>query len=162
MKITTLLLCLSLLTVSVPFTLAQTKSVTTFKVNTLVSDGKKSNEVDSILVFEEDSFKATNRKTSAELKQFNYADVKAADYSYSKKPLLSTGGAIATVIFLGLLSLPFLFMKKKQHWLSVRTDSDYIVMRLDKNNFRQIINEFETHQVEVKTVDEESAKQKDK
>ena len=48
MKITTLLLCLSLLTVSVPFAFAQTKATTTFKVNTLVSDGKKSKEVDSL------------------------------------------------------------------------------------------------------------------
>ena len=68
MKITTLLLCLSLLTVSVPFTLAQNKSATTFKVNTLVSDGKKSKEVDSALMFEETSFKAENRKTAAESK----------------------------------------------------------------------------------------------
>ena len=160
MKITTLLLCLSLLTVSVPFTLAQNKSATTFKVNTLVSDGKKSKEIDSIMALDEDSFKVSNRKTAVELKQFNFSDVKAADYSYSKKPLLSTGGAIATVIFLGLLSLPFLFMKKKQHWLSVRTENDYVVMRLDKNNYRQIINEFETHQVSVKTVDEDESKKK--
>ncbi|MEO6589701.1 MAG: hypothetical protein ABIP06_10385 [Pyrinomonadaceae bacterium] len=162
MKITSLLLCFSLIVISVPFAFAQTKSATTFKVNTLVSDGKKSKEVDSALLFQETSFKAENRKTATPIKEFNYADIKAADYSYSKKPLLSTGGAIATVIFLGLLSLPFLFMKKKQHWLSVRTDNDYVVMRLDKNNYRQIINEFETHQVTVKTVDEENEKKKDK
>ena len=51
-------------------------------------------------------------------------------------------------------------MKKKQHWLSVRTENDYVVMRLDKNNYRQIINEFETHQVAVKTVDEDESKKK--
>lgn len=162
MKITSLLLCLSMLIMSVPFALAQTKSANTFKVNTLISDGKKSKEVDSNLMFQETSFKDENRKTSTEIKQFNYADIKAADYSYSKKPLLSTGGAIATVIFLGLLSLPFLFMKKKQHWISVRTENDYVVMRMDKNNYRQIINEFETHQVKVATVDEDNAKKKDK
>lgn len=163
MKITTIFLCLSIFIVSVPFAFAQTKTANTFKVNTLVSDGKKSKEVDSIISLEEDSFKVSNRKTAVQLKEFNYADVKAADYSYSKKPLLSTGGAIATVIFLGLLSLPFLFMKKKQHWLSVRTGNDYVVMRLDKNNFRQIINEFETHQVAVTTLDEdENSKKKDK
>lgn len=160
MKLTTLLLCISIFVVSVPFAFAQT--ATTYKVNSLVSDGKKSKEVDSILAFSEDSFKVTNRKTNTELKQFNYADIKAADYSYSKKPLLSTGGAIATVVLLGLLSLPFLFMKKKQHWLSIRTENDYVVMRLDKNNFRQITNEFQTHQVTVTTVNEDDSKKKDK
>lgn len=160
MKITTLFLCLCILVVSVPFAFAQTKTATTFKAKTLVSDGKKSKEVDSILAIEDASFKVTNRKTAAPIKEFNFADVKSADYSYSKKPLLSTGGAIATVIFLGLLSLPFLFMKKKQHWLSVRTENDYVVMRLDKNNFRQIINEFETHQVKVTTVNEDESSKK--
>lgn len=160
MKITSIFLCICMLIVSVPFAFAQTKTATTFKANTLVSDGKKSKEVDSSLAIEETSFKVTNRKTAAPIKEFNYADVKSADYSYSKKPLLSTGGAIATVLLLGVLSLPFLFMKKKQHWLSVRTENDYVVMRLDKNNFRQVINEFETHQVKVATVDEDDNKKK--
>lgn len=160
MKITTLFLCLCMLIVSVPFAFAQTKPATTFKANTLVSDGKKSKEVDSILAIEDASFKVTNRKNGSPIKEFNYADIKTADYSYSKKPLLSTGGAIATVLLLGLLSLPFLFMKKKQHWLSLRTENDYVVMRLDKNNFRQVINEFETHQVKVLTVNEDESSKK--
>jgi len=160
MKITTIFLCISIFVVSVPFAFAQTKTATTFKANTLVSDGKKSKEVDSILAIEETSLKVTNRKTAAPIKEFNYTDVKSADYSFSKKPLLSTGGAIATVVLLGLLSLPFLFMKKKQHWLSIRTENDYVVMRLDKNNFRQIINEMETHQVPVKTINEEESSKK--
>lgn len=160
MKFTSIFLCICMLIVSVPFAFAQTKTASTFKASALVSDGKKSKEVDSTLAIEETSFKVTNRKTAAPIKEFNYTDVKSADYSYSKKPLLSTGGAIATVLLLGVLSLPFLFMKKKQHWLSVRTENDYVVMRLDKNNFRQIINEFETHQVKVTTVDEDDSKKK--
>lgn len=56
MKITTIFLCLSIFIISVPFAFAQTKTATTYKVNSLVSDGKKSKEVDSILAFQDDSF----------------------------------------------------------------------------------------------------------
>lgn len=158
MKIISTLLCLCILSASIPFALAQTKADTSFKVNTLVSNGKKSKEESSTLKFSENAFSSVNRKNSAVIKEFNYSDVIAADYSYSKKPILSTGGAVAMAIFTGLLVVPFLFVKKKQHWISVRTANDYVVMRLDKDSFRQVINEFETHKVVVKTVEDEKKK----
>jgi hypothetical protein len=161
MKITSVLLCLCILTVSVHFAFAQT-SAQSFKVNSLVSNGKKSKEIGSTLTFSENSFKSVNKKTGAVIKEFNYADVVSADYSYAKKPLLSTGGAVAMAILTGLIVIPFLFAKKKQHWLSVRTADDYVVMRLDKENFRQIMNEFEIRKIAVKTIDEESEKKKEK
>ncbi len=162
MKITSMLLCICILTLSVQFTFAQTNTGASFKVNTLVTDGKKSKEQSSTLKFSENTFSSTNQKNNSVIKEFNYADVVSADYSYAKKPLLSTGGAVAMAIFTGLLVLPFLFVKKKQHWLSVRTANDYVVMRLDKDNFRQIMNEFETHKVTIKTLDEDEEKKKGK
>lgn len=155
MKTTSVLLCLCLLTMSVQFAFAQTNTASTFKVKTLVSDGKKSKEESSTLVFSESSFSTSKKNTKTIIKELNYEDVVAADYSYSKKPLLSTGGAVAMAIFTGLLVLPFLFVKKKQHWISVRTSNDYVVMRLDRENYKQILNEFEIHKVAVKTVDED-------
>ena len=50
-------------------------------------------------MFEEISFKAANRKTAVELKEFNYADVKAADYSYSKKPLFPPAERLPLLFF---------------------------------------------------------------
>jgi hypothetical protein len=158
MKIISMFLCACMLAVSVPFALAFNTTNSTFKVDTLVNDGKKSKDVDSYLTFSENSFKSVNKKTGAIIKEFNYADIVAADYSYAKKPLLSTGGAVAMAIFTGLLVLPFLFVKKKQHWISVRTENDYAVMRLNKEDYRQILNEFEIRKVSVKTVDEDSDK----
>ena len=154
MKFTSILVCLCLLTWSAKTAFAQT-SDTSFGINTLVNNGKKSKEQSSTLKFSETAFAATNRKNNSVIKEFNYADVVAADYSYAKKPLLSAGGAVAIAVLTGLLVLPLLFMKKKQHWLSVRTADDFVVMRLDKGNYRQIMNEFETHKVIVKTIDEE-------
>lgn len=149
------ILVLSIFVASTPLAFA---SGTQFHINVLESNGKKSKEVDSILSFSENSFVVSNKKTKANIKEFNYSDIQSADYSYSKKPLLSTGGAVAMAILTGLVVVPFLFVKKKQHWLSVRTGNDYVVMRLDKNSFRQILNEFEIHKVAIKTVDEDEKK----
>ena len=158
MRFLSLILVVSIFAVTTPFALATTS---TFKVEGLVSNGKKSKEVPSTLTFSDNSFSITSKKSGELNKEFNYADVKAADYSYSQKPLLSTGGAIATAVLLGIVVIPFLFMKKKQHWLSIRTEKDYIVLKLDKENFRQIQNEFQIRNVAVTTV-EDTEKKKDK
>lgn len=162
MRLVCLVLVYSILLVTTPFALAQTRTNGTYRVEVLVTDGKKSKQEKATLSYGENSLKITSIKPGVFSKEFNYADIKGADYSYSKKPLLSTGGAIVTAIFLGLLVLPFLFMKKKQHWLTVKTDNDYAVMKLDKENFRQIKAELETHNVTITNVDESNAANKDK
>ena len=158
MKFFTLLLVVCILAVATPVALAGP----TFEVGALVSDGKKSKETKSILDFGDTSFKVTAKGKGGLIKEFNYADITSADYSYSKKPLLSTGGAVAMAILTGLIVVPFLFAKKKEHWLSLRTANDYIVVRLDKDNYMQIRNEFEVHKVKVSTVDEDTKKEKEK
>jgi hypothetical protein len=162
MRLVCLILVYSILLATTPFALAQTRTNGTYRVEVLVTDGKKSKEEKATLSYGENSLKVTSTRPGAFSKEFLYTDIKGADYSYSKKPLLSTGGAIVTAIFLGLLVLPFLFMKKKQHWLTVKTENDYAVMKLDKENFRQIKAELETHNVLITTVDESNAANKDK
>ena len=86
-----------------------------YDVELVVTEGKKSVETDADITFNETSFTVLpNKKNFASAsKTFNYADIKQADQSYSKKPMLSGGGAVATAILLGVLVVPFLFMKKK-------------------------------------------------
>lgn len=156
MRFLTLFLVVAMFSVTTPISLAQSSA--RFQVDAMVSDGKKSKEVKSFLSFSSESFEVSSKKSGVVSKSFNYADVEAADYSYSKKPILSTGGAVAMAILTGLVVIPFLFVKKKSHWLSVRTDDDYIVMKLDRENYRQVISEFEIKKVAVKTVDEDDKK----
>lgn len=165
MKITSILLCFCILTVSTKLAFAQTsKSDSTYKVEQVVRDGKDSKETDAILTVRNDSFSVLPDKIRfKELgKEFAFNEIKVIDYSYSKKPMLSTGGAIATALLVGFIfAIPFLFIKKKNHWLSVQTEKDFAVIKLDGSNYRQIIAEFETHGVKVNTVQEEETK-KDK
>ena len=151
-------LVMFLLIVTTPFVLA---ADTTYKVEQVVSDGKESKETDAILTIKTESFSVMPDKTKfkASGKEFAFSDVKSADYSYSKKPMLSGGGAIATALLVGFIfALPFLFIKKKNHWLSVQTEKEFAVIKLDGSNYKQIVAEFETHGVKVNTVKEEDDK----
>ncbi len=155
MRFINFLLVITLLLTTVPFALAQT----TYEIDMIVSKGKKSKETDATLYVNPSYFRLVPEKGKykSQEKQFNFSEIQVADYSHSKKPLLSTGGKITTVILLGVFSIPFFFMKKKQHWLTVRTGNDFAVMKLKKDNFRQVIAEFDTKRVAVKTVDETNA-----
>ena len=54
-------------------------------------------------------------------------------------------------------------MKKKQHWLTLRTENDFAVLKFDKENYRQVLAELETHQISVQAITEDdSQKSKDK
>lgn len=159
MKILTFLAAFSLLLVTSHVTLSQTPA--SYKTNLLVTEGKKSKEVKADIAFGETSVKVSSTKPGVTAKEFMYSDISGADYSYSKKPLLSTGGAIATAILLGVFVLPFLFMKKKQHWLTIKGKEDFSVMRLDKENFRQIKSELEVRKIVVTTINEDSKESKD-
>ena len=162
MRFVSLILVCSLFIVTSQFALAQGPANGNYKVEALVTNGKKSKEEKATLAFGDDTVRVFSNKAGVLSKEFKYSDIKGVDYSYSKKPLLSTGGAIVTAVLLGLLVLPFLFMKKKQHWITVKGENDYVVTKLDKENFRQIKAEFEVHKVPVTTVDETNAANKDK
>jgi hypothetical protein len=157
-KLITGFITLAFILATTPFVLA-----TDYNVELVVPDGKKSKETDAVLrtgessfqiVIEKDRFK-TNEKT------FQYSDIKVADYSYSKKPMLSGGGAIATALLVGFIfALPFLFIKKKNHWLTVQGEKEFAVMKLDGSNYRAIIADLRTRGIEVKEVKEEEKKGK--
>lgn len=162
MRFTALILAACLLWVTTPAALAAEK---TYEVELLITQGKKTKETDSVLTFREKEFSVLPDKDrfKDEKKQFAYKSIESADYSYSKKPLLSMGGAVTSVILLGLASVPLFFMKKKRHWLTVKTKDDFAVIKLQKDNFRQILAEFETKGVKIITVvEDDDDKKKEK
>lgn len=160
----TVLAMFCLLTITSHAVLAQTAPAKNYEVELVVSQGKKSVETDAVLAFKESNFSVVPDKAtfSSSSKEIAYENLKSADYSFSKKPMLSGGGAVATAILLGVFVLPFLFMKKKNHWMTVQTEKEYAVIKLGDNNFRQVVAEFETHGVKVNTVTEEKQKKADK
>jgi hypothetical protein len=73
--------------------------------------------------------------------------------------MLSGGGAIATALLVGfIVAIPFLFIKKKKHWLSVQAkgEGNFAVIKLGDQNFRQIVAELQSHDVKVNELKDES------
>lgn len=155
-QLVTGLITLVFLLATTPFVLA-----TDYDVELVVPDGKKSKETDTVLRVNENNFQFVIEKPKFKEheKSFDFKTLKSADYSYSKKPMLSGGGAVATALLVGFIfALPFLFIKKKNHWLTIQGEKDFAVIKLDSSNYRAIVADFKAHGVDVKEVKEEEEK----
>ena len=138
---------------------SQTRAPRTYDVELLVSKGKKSVETDADITFEEHVFKVVPDKSSFadQGREIAYGDIKTADHSFAKKPMLSGGGDVATALLVGFIfAIPFLFIKKKKHWMTVQAGEEFAVIKLGDKNFRQIVAEFESHGVTVNDLKDES------
>jgi hypothetical protein len=134
---------------------------TDYDVEMVVPEGKKSKETDAVLRTNANDFQIVIEKSRFKVneKSFNYSDIKTADYSYAKKPMLSGGGAVATALLVGFIfALPFLFIKKKTHWLAIQSDKEFAVLKLDSSNYRAILADLRTHGVTVSEVRDEEKK----
>ena len=109
-------------------------------VKLMVNTGEEADEQEAVLRFEDSSLVIYGRG-GAVLKSFTYADIKGAEYSYSKSPRWKSG--IGAAIAVGVFALPIFFMKGKKHWLTIAVEKDFAVLRLDKKNYKLILPAFE-------------------
>jgi hypothetical protein len=118
------------------------------KIEMLAQDGKKIREIDVRILLKEDSFEIQSKASGEILKTMSYKDIQDAEYSYTKRPRWKTGlgvGAAAIIFFPVLfVAIPLAFTKHKRHWLTIRTDKDFAVLRLSKSNRKMFIPAFET------------------
>jgi hypothetical protein len=129
------------------------------KVELLVPNGNKTDEKSVVIVFNEDSM-SIEAKNSSLKKTFIYSEIRGAEYSYSKNPRWKTGLGLgaASILFppLLLIAIPLGFSKHRRHWLTIRTDNDFAVLKLSKSNRKFIIPTFETKSgVKVEAVGED-------
>ena len=110
-------------------------------VTLMVSTGDSAEEQDAVLRFESDRL-VIYGKGGVVLKTMPFAEIKAAEYSYSKSPRWKSG--IGAAIAVGVFAIPIFFMKGKKHWLTIAGEHDFAVLRLDKKNYRLILPTFET------------------
>ncbi len=117
------------------------------KVELLVPGGDKPDEKSVIVTFNKDSMTIKAKNSMLE-KTFNYTEITGAEYSYSKNPRWKTGLGLgaASVLFppLLLVAIPLGFTKHRRHWLTIRTENDFAVLKLSKSNRKILIPAFET------------------
>lgn len=122
-------------------------------VKLMVNTGEKAEEQDAVLRFEDTALIIYGRGGTP-LKTLAYADIRGAEYSYSKSPRWKSG--IGVAIAVGIFALPVFFMKGKKHWLTIAAEQDFAVLRLDKKNYKLILPTFEARTGKrVETVSEE-------
>ncbi len=131
------------------------------KVEAILVNGNKIERLPARLRLEEASLVIEVKRSGEVLKKFDYQDIKSADYSYSKHPRWKAGAGTAaagvaltyssiflTAAFPIILAVPAGFAlaksKSKRHWLTIKTNDDYVVLRLDKDFLRLIIPAIET------------------
>jgi hypothetical protein len=99
-----------------------------------VPDGQKSKQVDVTVSYGTDTFQLVDKDGGRPIKGFPYTSFVGGEYSYSKSPRWKSG----------LFISPFLFLSSgKKHWLLLKTTHDYAMLRLDKNNYKLVIAEWE-------------------
>jgi hypothetical protein len=151
-------LLLILLLTQAPFLSAQAK-LNRYEVEILANPntGKKdTRQVNAVLIFDAETMKIQSRRKDEYFKEFKYSDIKSAEHSYSKKPFysLSLGTTIALTVLTGL-PLFLLPRKKEKHWLTIVTDSDFAVMKIENDNYRMIRNECIVKKINIRDLNED-------
>lgn len=147
-------LLLIILLIQIPCALGQQEAkINRYEVEILANPnpGKKdTRQVNSVIMFEAESIKIQSRRSSEYFKEFKYSDILSAEHSYTKKPFysLSLGTTIALTALTGL-PLFLLPRKKERHWLTIVTDTDFAVMKVENDNYRMLRNEFIVRKINI-------------
>jgi hypothetical protein len=98
--------------------------------------------------FGDKSMRVVARSGGAVFKEWNYEDIKSAEYSYTKNPRWKTGMGLgaAGLLFppLLLIAIPVGFTKHRRHWVTIRTDKDFAVLKVGKGVRKVFMPTFET------------------
>lgn len=133
-------------------------SLDTFhNIELMQPDGNRIRETSVRVVFDDNVMRVVSSSKGTVIKEWNYTDIKAAEYSYTKNPRWKTGlgmGA-AGVLFppLLLIAIPIGFTKHRRHWVTIRTGDDFAVLKVGKGVRKVFMPAFETHtSVQIKAL----------
>ena len=111
--------------------------------------GDRVRETDIRVEFRESSMALVSATSGSLIKEMNYADITSAEYSYTKNPRWKTGLGLGAAAFvfppLFLVAIPIGFTKHRRHWVTVRTENDFAVLKVGKGIRKVFMPAFETH-----------------
>jgi len=129
------------------------------KIQILSQNGDNVKETNVRVHLKKDGLEIETLKGKTILKNFKYEDIKSAEYSYTKSPRWKSGLGLGATAFIFppvlLVAIPLGFTKHRRHWLTIRTDKDYAVLKLSKTTRKLFIPALETRSsVEVEALGE--------
>ena len=115
----------------------------------LEAAGDRTRETSVRVEFRGDSMAVVGISSGKVIKEMNYSDITAAEYSYTKNPRWKTGLGLGAAAFifppLLLVAIPIGFTKHRRHWVTVRTGNDFVVLKVGKGVRKMFMPAFETH-----------------
>jgi hypothetical protein len=118
------------------------------KIELMVADGKNIRETDVRIAFDSGTMRIVSARDGKTLKEWKRGEITAAEYSYTKTPRWKTGLGLGAAGFLfppiWLVAIPLGFTKHRRHWVTVRTENDYAVLKVSKSIRKLFIPAFET------------------
>lgn len=119
------------------------------KMELLTQTNEKVRETNVRVRLKDDSMQIESTENGEIFKSFNYADIKKAEYSYTKKPRWKTGLGLGSTALIFppilLVAIPLGSTKQRRHWLTLRTNDDYAVLKLSKSTRKIFIPAFESY-----------------
>jgi hypothetical protein len=139
------LLLVSLISAGVP----AASAMDTFEsIELMETNGDNLRETSVRIVFDDTVMRVVSRSKGVVLKEWSYTKIKSAEYSYTKNPRWKTGLGLgaASVLFppLLLIAIPVGFTKHRRHWVTIRTDDDFAVLKVGKGVRKVFMPTFET------------------
>ncbi len=128
------------------------------KVKMLIPKDKKSETIKVTLRFEPDRLVIRPQREGDD-RQIPYTGINSAEYSHSMHPRWKA--ALGSAILLGIVTggpgavvgiLGF-YLEEKRHWLTIQTQADMAVLRLDKKNYEDILTNLDAKGITVETVE---------
>ena len=115
--------------------------------------GKDTREVNAVLIFEKDLLKIDSRRKRETFKEIKYSDIKYVEHSYSRKPLSSL---VTRSTILTLLLVDALYEGHPgRHWLTLLTENDFVVLKIENDNYRLLRMEFLVRDFDVININED-------
>jgi len=117
-------------------------AITFTDVKFLHIEGEQTREVDGLLTFDADGLRVLVERNQAVFKMMPYRAITSGVYSRSKQPRWKAGPGSAGIV--RVFAAPLAFVKSTRHWLTIQSRDDFVVLRLDKDNYQLVIPAFET------------------
>lgn len=119
------------------------------KIKLLSQNGDKVKETPVRVRFGTDAIEIESVSGETIFKSFKYEQIKNAEYSYTKHPRWKSGlGLGATAVIFPpvlLVAIPLGFTKHRRHWLTIKTENDYVVLQLSKSTRKIFMPAFESY-----------------